>query len=401
MKRVYEEVLCRHFEENGPMFFLSGPRQSGKTSTALQLKGRGDVHYFNWDNQDHQTVLRKGPSEVIRTAGLDILKKELPFIIFDEIHKYFRWKEFLKGFYDTYRERGHIVVTGSSRLDLYKRGGDSLMGRYFPYRMHPFSLREILTSTLPSTEISSPIRPPVGLMDQLMQYGGFPDPFLKADHRFVRRWRKLRQQQLFYEDIRDLSRVQEIKQMELLSQLLQENAGGLLNYTRLAQKIRVSVDTIRRWFVLLESFYYCFRLSPYSKNVTRSLLKEPKVYLWDWSGIAEEGKRLENMVACHLLKWVHFWTDLGGGEYDLYFLRDKEQREVDFLVTKDKIPWFLVEVKRAAGKVLSPHLSYFARQVRTKHAFQVVFDLPFVDKNCFEEEEPIKVPLATFLSQLA
>jgi predicted AAA+ superfamily ATPase len=159
------------------------------------------------------------------------------------------------------------------------------------------------------------------------------------------------------------------------------------------------VDTIRRWVEVLKSFYYCFSLQPWSKNIARSLLKEPKLYLWDWSLIEDEGHRHENLVASHLLKAIHFWTDQGLGDFGLHYLRTKDQHEVDFLVTKDKEPWFLVEVKTKA-KGLSSALFRFQEETKAPHAFQLAFDLPFVAKNCFEEKGPILVPAQTFLSQL-
>ena len=129
-------------------------------------------------------------------------------------------------------------------------------------------------------------------------------------------------------------------------------------------------------------------------------MKQPKVYLWDWALISEVGARNENVVASHLLKAVHLWQDCGLGNYDLHFIRDKEKREVDFLVTKDEKPWFLVEVKSGNNQPISKHLHYFQQQLDVPHAFQVVFDMPYEDIDCFEYTTPIKVPAMTFLSQL-
>ncbi len=156
---------------------------------------------------------------------------------------------------------------------------------------------------------------------------------------------------------------------------------------------------MRRWIEVLKSFYYCFSIQPWSKNITRSLLKEPKLYLWDWSLVQDEGHRLENCVASHLLKAVHFWTDRGMGEYGLYYLRTKDKLETDFVVVKNGKPWFLIEVKTRA-KGLSPALFHFQKETGAPHAFQLAFDLPFVERNCFEEQGPILVPAKTLLSQL-
>ena len=210
----------------------------------------------------------------------------------------------------------------------------------------------------------------------------------------------MRKEQLFRGDIRDLSRIQEMDQLEMLAELLKHQAGQLVNYSNLANKVRVSVDTIRRWLNTLTAFYYCFIVKPWSKNISRSLLKEPKIYLWDWSELEDKGQRAENFIASHLLKAIHFWTDQGLGNYNLYFLRDKEKREVDFLVTKNDHPWFLVEAKQSDSASLSRHLEIFQQQTKAKHAFQVVIDLDYINADCFSYQKPIIVPAKTFLSQL-
>jgi len=252
--------------------------------------------------------------------GLNYLQEEPQVVIFDEIHKYSKWKDFLKGFFDVNSSKTRIIVTGSSKLDIFKKGGDSLMGRYFLYHLHPMSVREVVKPRLTEKEIHPPQPIDMHAFDSLLDFGGFPEPFSKANARFSNRWKRLRQQQIFTEDIRDLTQVQEIHQIELLAETLKYQTGQLTNYTNLAKKVRVSVDTLRRWIKILESLYYCFTLQPWSKNVPRSLLKQPKVYLWDWSLIADPGARAENFIASHLLKAVHWWTDNGFGEYGLYFL---------------------------------------------------------------------------------
>ena len=164
--------------------------------------------------------------------------------------------------------------------------------------------------------------------------------------------------------------------------------------------MNVSVDTIRRWIKTLQSFFYCFSIQPWSKNIPRSLLKEPKIYLWDWINVEDKGSLLENLVASHLLKAAHFWTDRGLGQYDLWFIRDKEKREVDFLVTRDKKPWFLVEVKSSSHGGINKNLIYFQEKIKAKHAFQVVFDMEYIQKDCFQHSSPVIVPAQTFLTQL-
>jgi hypothetical protein len=399
MKRIYEAALDEHIKSLRQMAFLTGPRQVGKTTTcrALAVEGR----YVNWDKQSDRAAILKGPDVVATALQLHQLAAAKPLIVFDEIHKYSKWKNFLKGFFDEYGLQSTVIVTGSSRLDVYKRGGDSLMGRYFSYRMHPVSLAELTRTNLSETGIQNPQRSAPEALEHLLAFGGFPGPFLKADSRFSARWRRLRGEQLVREDIRDLTRIQDIGQLEILMQSLTAQAGQLVNFSTLANRINVSVDTIRRWIGSLQSFYFCFEVRPWFRNVAKSLRKQPKLYLWDWSlAPAEGGARYENLIASHLLKSVHWWTDRGLGNFGLYFLRDKTGREVDFLVVKDNTPWFLVEVKSGSDRVLNPALAYFQKQTKAAHAFQVVSRLPFVSRDCFEHTAPLIVPAATFLSQL-
>jgi len=401
MKRVYEELLEEHLKELRQMAFLSGPRQVGKTTASKEVSLESPSHYyFNWDDARHRAWFIEGSEAIARQAHLEAFVGAPPILVFDEIHKYRFWKRFLKGFFDLYEKKAKIIVTGSARLDVYRKGGDSMMGRYFLYRIHPFSIREIVDPSLPDREI----RPPCNIAEEdyqaLIKYGGFPEPYLKRNPLFWNRWKQLRLDQLFKEDIRDLTRIQELSQMRLLAELLTEQASQLVVLSNLATKVQVSHVTVKRWITTLSTLYYCFCLQPWTKNVARSLLKEPKVFLWNWALIDNEGARLENFVASHLLKAVHFWTDRGFGDYKLHFLRDKDQREVDFLVVKNNKPWFLVEVKTGDDRNISRSLYHFQSQTGAPHAFQISFDLPYVDRDCFEEKGPIIVPAKTFLSQL-
>ncbi len=382
------------------MAFIVGPRQVGKTTTARSIESGRDTFYYNWDDIQDRELLLQGGQRVAEHIQLDLAREHPPLVVFDEIHKYGQWKSFVKGFYDRYKTQCRILVTGSSRLDVFKKGGDSLMGRYFYYRLHPLSVNELLNRPLPTQEIQQPKKLSQKDFENLLTWGGFPEPFLKQDRRFYNRWNRLREQQLLQEDVRELTRVQELGQLEILAMLLKHQVGQLTSYTSLSKKVRTSVDTIRRWVGILESLYYCFTVRPWTTNVTRSILKEPKYYLWDWSQCADNGARHENFVASHLLKAVHFWTDQGLGDYDLYFLRDKEKREVDFLVTKDNKPWFMVEVKSSAKEKLSPHLAYFKKQLNINHVFQVAMNGEYIEKNVFEYREPVIIPAKTFLSQL-
>ena len=394
-RRLYGSILAEHQARYRQMAFLTGPRQVGKTTTCRALGGV----YLNWDNDDHRGIILRGPSAVAVEAGLDRLAERPKPVVFDELHKYKRWKLFLKGFFDTYENRVRILVTGSSRLDVFRRGGDSLMGRYFLFRMHPFSVGELVRTTLPK----SPIHPPQSIAEAdwqaLLEHGGFPEPFVRRDRAFSRRWRELRRSQLLREEVRDLTRIQELDQLAILGRLLENRSGEQLVYSTLAREVRVSENTVRSWIATFCSLYFGFLLRPWYRNVAKGLRKEPKWYLRDWSGIEDKGRRGETMLACHLLKAVETWTDLGLGDFELRYVRDKQQREVDFLVLRSGEPWFLVEAKHQEQN-LSPALSYFQRQLGCPHAFQAVLDTPFVRSDCFRRHEPVFVPARTLLSQL-
>ena len=308
MKRIYTSVIREHFEHHQQMVFLIGPRQAGKTTVSMMAKEfSSQFSYLNWDNLDHRKIILEGVNSVAGFVGLDKLASDIPIVVFDEIHKYGKWKTFLKGFFDTYKERVKIIVTGSSRLDVYKKGGDSLMGRYFPYRLHQLSIGELGRVDLSGKEINEPFQSKRYDFERLLKNGGFPEPFIKNDTKFLNRWKPLRQQQLVREDIRDLSRIQELGQIELLAEILKHQAGQLTNYSSLANKVNVSSDTIRRWIKTLQSFFYCFTVPPWSKNIPRSLIKEPKTYLWDWVNVDEEGIQVLYLIYKNIFFGI-FWA---------------------------------------------------------------------------------------------
>jgi len=393
--RIYTAILREHFAKYRQMAFLGGPRQVGKTWVSKLV---GDA-YFNWDNSADRRQLLRGPSVLAELLGLDALRAQAPIAVLDELHKYRKWKTLLKGFYDTYGERAHLLVTGSSRLDIYRRGGDSLMGRYLLYRMHPWSVGECIRTDLPQKKICAANEITEADWEALWEHGGFPEPFLRREARFTRRWRSLRLAQLSREDMRDVTSVRDLGTIETLMELLAERAAQQLVYSNLAAEVQASADSIRRWTDLLARMNYGFAVRPWFHNVAKSLRKEPKWFLRDWSGVADEGARAENFVACHLLKAVETWTDLGFGSFELRYLRDKQKREVDFLVVRDRKPWFLVETK-LSDKALSPSLGYFQTQLKAPHAFQAVINLPFEAVDCFSASRPVVVPARTLLSQL-
>lgn len=379
------------------MALVTGPRQVGKTTTSGQAAG--DHAYLSWDRQSDRAVIMRGPDAVAAQLRLTELREEPQHIVFDELHKYRSWRTFLKGFFDVYQESTRTIVTGSARLGFFRRSGDSLMGRYFLYRMHPITIGELAMSGIGDSIVHKPRRVDAGSFADLVRFGGYPEPFLRGDTRFYNRWRRLRSELLFREDLRDLTLIQDVRQVEVLGQLLASQAGGLMNYSTLASDLNASVDSVRRWTAALEALYYCFTIRPWFRNIPKSLRRQPKVYLWDWSMVDEDGARAENLVASHLLKAVHWWTDVGIGTFELFYLRDKAKREVDFLVARDGKPWFLVEVKSSRGPI-SPSLHYYQSETGATNAFQVVMEAEYVDADCFATTSPTIVPMSTFLSQL-
>jgi uncharacterized protein len=393
--RIYDSILLEHLREHRQMVFFSGPRQVGKTTLSRQAEN----FYLDWDNRNHQQLILQGPEAVADYCNLQIASRKPAVIVFDELHKFSRWKNFLKGFFDTYEERCRIVVTGSAKMDVYRRGGDSLMGRYLPYRLHPFSTGELLSSPAGEDLISKPKRLSDADWEALIVHGGFPEPFIKRNNRFTVRWRSQRNERLFKEDLKDLTRIQEFSLLEILARILAERSGEQLVFSNLAADVQVAPNTLKAWVNTLVSTYYGFLVRPWFRNVTKALRKEPKWFLRDWSGIRDVGARAETFAACHLLKAVEYWTDMGLGHFELRYVRDKQKKEVDFLVVRDNQPWFLVEIKQKET-TLSPALLHFQQQTGAKHAFQAVMDLPYADVDCFSYTAPIVVSARTFFSQL-
>jgi len=377
MKRIYEKLISDHLENNRQMVFLSGPRQVGKTTLAKSVLP--DALRLNYDKTADARIIAGGADRVAGFADLSDPLKARKGVSFDELHKFPNWKRFLKGFFDEYADnmRLKVVVTGSARMDIYKRGGDSMMGRYFPYRIHPLTIGELGCGDVRLDGLFQESRgASVDDVRTLLKFGGYPEPFLKGSERFYNQWKRLRTEKLFSEDLRDLSRVQDLNGLRLLADLLAARAGGGINYASLANDLSVSPDTAKAWTTVLGSVYYCWTVQPWFRNVANSIRKQPKVYLWDWSLVRNEGARNENFVGSHLLKAVNWWTDSGLGDFGLYYLRTKQQKEVDFLVAKDSEPFMLVECKTSSGEPLSPALSDYQKALSVPYAFQVAVDAP-------------------------
>ena len=394
-KRIYEAVLEEHLRDNRQMAFLTGPRQCGKTTLAKALADK----YFTWDDLATRKLVAGDAAGLAIAAGLGIASERKPVITLDEIHKFVRWKSFLKGFFDLYEDCMRLIITGSARLDIYKRGGDSLMGRYFLYHMHPFGVAELVRPELEIIETHPPRLITAEDWDALWTHGGFPEPFVRRDARFTHRWRKLRREQLFREDLRDLTKIADIAGIRMLSELLLARAGNQIVAASLSREIGVAEKTVKEWIATLEYFHEGFTVRPWFKNIENSIRKTPKWYQRDWCEVADEGARFENLVACHLLKAVDMWNDLGLGDYALYYVRNKAKIEVDFLVAKNGAPWFLVEAK-TSDTAISPALASMQNATQAAHAFQVVRDLPYAGVDAFTYRKPIAVSAQAFLSQL-
>jgi predicted AAA+ superfamily ATPase len=368
---------------NDKMAFLSGPRQAGKTTVGrLLMAERARSRYANWDDVEFRRLWVKTPKQVAVFGDAAKDDGRRPLVVLDEIHKARAWKQTLKGVYDTLERPCDILVTGSARLDIYKRGGESLLGRQIGFRLHPFSLGEAEGSETvsPDAAVEEAFKSargrstPAERQDRLVQlltYGGFPEPFLKQSERFARIWRRGRTEKLVREDLRDLSRIPDLSRIEMLTALLPERAGNTLSIQSLREDLEVSFDTAKRWVGYLKELFYLFEVKPYTRSIPRTLKREGKLYLWDWSEVEAPGPRFENLVASHLSKAVHFWTDIGEGTFELHYLRDKERREVDFLITRDRKPWLAVEAK-VSDAALSTAFGAFLPHLGCKRFVQVV-----------------------------
>ncbi len=370
------------------MVFIGGPRQVGKTTLARDAIASGISHaYFNWDKPSLRVAALRG-----EWPG------EAKLIVLDELHKYRKWKTWLKGEWDTRRPGLEFLITGSAHLNLYRRGGDSLQGRYHYYTLHPFSLAEImnLDFTVPvGEELRFFNGKAAGDFTTLFHCGGFPEPYLRQEERFLRRWRQERFERFFQEDIRELTLLHDLTTLAVLADLLPERASSILSVNALAEDLQVNFRTVANWLNIFEQFYYCFTLGSYQTKKVASVKKAKKIYLWDWTQIADEDKRLENMVAAHLLKLTDYLHEREGYDIRLHYLRNQQGKEVDFLVTVNSKPWFAVEVK-ASDTGISKELTAFREKLDIPFAYQVVKNT----SRDFIKQKVRVIPAATFLTGL-
>lgn len=363
LNRYLTDSITEDLKEK--MVFIGGARQVGKTTLAKRLITQNfpKWHYYNWDNSDHRKALKDY-----------ILPGDDSLLILDEIHKYRIWKSFIKGIFDSWKEKYSILVTGSARLNIYRKGGDSLQGRYHYYTLHPFSLAEIegrANSIHPGTELVLDHNGSNENLEALYKFGGFPEPFVKQDERVLRRWQNERLERLFREDIRDTQDIRDISNMKLLGDMLPSKAGGPLSINAISEDLEISHRAVSSWINILEEFYYTFRIYPYHSSKVRSLKKEAKVYMYDWSQVEEPGQRFENMIASHLLKFINFMVENQGYKLDLFYLRNVDKKEVDFLVTYKNQPWFSVEVKLSDTSP-SKNIAFFRDRLKIPFNYQIV-----------------------------
>jgi predicted AAA+ superfamily ATPase len=367
-KRYLFTAIEKDALEKKKMAFISGPRQVGKTTLGKSFL-KSEHNYFTWENPQFRRIFTRDPLKVLeeRASGP---------ILFDEIHKDKKWKNNLKAIYDIKGKDVEILVTGSARLDFYRKGGDSLIGRYLPYRLHPFTV----------AENDKPIEPDLLLQktvahykwDDLLKLGGFPEPLFNGSEAQAKRWSRLRTERLTYEDIRDIKAIHNLNSLKSLVEYIPQRVGNPFSMNALSEDVGVSFSTVREWIQTLEALYYGFFVRPYSKNIKRAVKAEPKFYLFDILQLPKEkrGPIAENLCALHLLKACHYWTDLAFGNFELNYVRDKEKREVDFLIVRDKKPWMLVECK-SNSKNLSAHLVHYSKLLQTPLNFQLTTDSKF------------------------
>jgi len=344
ISRSIEKVTNEFLREK--IVLISGPRQVGKTHFSTNLKRNYD--YLNFDNVEHRRLVIKKE-----------WKRDKELLVLDEVHKMKSWKQWLKGIYDVEGIKLPIIVTGSARLDVYRKGGDSLAGRHHLLRLMPLSINEV--DRKQSKEV----------FEQLLAFGGFPEPFIKSNARSAKLWRKSHLDVVLREDLLDLEKVRDIKSIEILVDLLAERVGSSISFASLARDLQVSPHTVKHWINVLEDLYVIFVVPPYSKNLSKAHLKEPKIYFYDIGRVEKDAARLENMVAYHLLKRVLFLEDTEGEKARLYYIRDREQREVDFLTVINNKPEWLIEVK-TSEEDLSKSLVYYHARVKPEKSFQLL-----------------------------
>lgn len=335
MERYQKQIILQDLQKK--MVLLAGPRQAGKTTLAKSIaKEYKSSVYLNYD--------RIGDRKIIQDESW-LPSAEL--LILDEIHKMPQWKNYLKGVYDTRPEHQKMLVTGSARLEVFNQVGDSLAGRYFLHRLMPLSPAECDKVNVSYT------------LDHFLERGSFPEPFLATDLIDANRWRLQYVDSLLKGDVLDFDNIQNLNAIRLVFEILRERAGSPISYTSIAEDAAIAPNTAKKYVEILEALYVIFRVTPYSKNIARSLLKEPKIYFFDTGLIkGDDGIKFENFVATCLFKHVLAKIDNLAENYTLQYLQTKERQEVDFALIRDNQIERMIEVKYSNPNI-SPGLRYF------------------------------------------
>ena len=374
---------------HGRMSFICGPRQIGKTTLAQnhldQVKQIDNYH--NWDSLSLRRNFSSNPLFFIENIPLPLLPgRKLPgymrqWVVFDEIHKYPQWKNILKGYYDELKQNINFVIIGSARLDYFRQSGDSLVGRYFLFKMSPLHPHDLTGFILDQDSAWHPKSSLVPFSDsdktfqeatlQLFDLTGFPEPLSIGTKDFYERWKNNHISLITSEDIRDLSRISNIQKLQTLVFLLPERVGSPVSLNNLKNILGCAHASVKNWLEALKKVYLVFAIAPYTARLSRSVRKEQKYYFWDWGLLQEPGKKFENFIAVHLQRAVSAWNEWGKGDYQLMYVRTKDGREVDFVVTERDTPYILVESKKN-DKNLTASLTYFKNRLQVPLAFQVV-----------------------------
>lgn len=353
-KRILYAKLWQQLSADKSLIMLAGPRQSGKTTFARNIaaKDYSDVIYFNWDLAKDKRLLIDDPLFFSKEPLSGLSSK--PLVILDEIHKYRYWKNYLKGIYDQFSGEYQFLVTGSGRLEFSRKAGDSLAGRFLKFHIFPFTLAEILSSRKRIVDFlnnpldiinNSPIKTTKRVFESLWELSGFPEPFLKGKKSFWLTWSAAYGQQIVRDDLVTVADIRNLDAVETLFALIPSRVGSPLSINSLAGDLQVAFDTVKSWLLLFDAFYLTFRLSPWKTKISRSILKEKKVYLFNYPIIEKAAARFENLIALELLRAIETWNDYGWGKFGLYYIRNKEKQEVDFLISKNTKPFLLIEAK--------------------------------------------------------
>jgi predicted AAA+ superfamily ATPase len=388
--RYHDQVLREHLARARTVV-VGGPRRIGKTAACSALS----PNFLDWNDAAGRLVILRGPEAIIKHLGLERSREREATVVIDNLEGHRNWKTLLRSFSARHGARLRLVVT---TLDAPHGPRSGLPASSHVLRLHPWSVGECARTTPGDSPVTAPAEITDADWAALLEHGGFPEPFAKREPRYTRRWQTKRQQELLGSDLLRLAALRDPAIVQMLALLLAERSAAHMNYSELSRELAVTVDTIRRWMDLLVGLQYGFCVRPWFTRVPKALRKEPKWFLRDWSAVTEPLARGRTFVACHLLKAVQSWTDRGFGQFELRYVRDKAKREVDFLVLRDRRPWFLVAVTNDESP--TPALRYFQDCTRAPHAFQVILDGPFSPADCFERTEPAVVSARTLLSQL-